>query len=230
MKRPLIVLRPEPGNARTAAAIRRGGGTAVAAPLFALRPLAWTPPPAGGFDALALTSANAVRHAGPELARYRDLPAYAVGKATAEAATAAGLAVRHIGEGDGAALAKAALEDGVRHMLHLCGRAHRPLARPGLEVTACPVYAAEAVTALPRDAEGAMRDGAVALIHSPRAGALLAGLVDARGIARGTVAIAAISEPAAAAAGGGWREVAVAERPDDDALLAAALAMCDHPG
>ena len=132
MSQALIVLRPEPGNARTAATIRQHGRTAIAAPLFTLRPLDWTPPPASDFDALALTSANAVRCAGRALATYRDLPVYVVGKTTAEAATAAGLSVRHIGEGDGAAIARAAAGAGVKWMLHLCGQAHRSLARPGL--------------------------------------------------------------------------------------------------
>jgi uroporphyrinogen-III synthase len=114
-------------------------------------------------------------------------------------------------------------------LLHLCGREHYSLAQPGLEVTACPVYAAEAAGELPEAAEQAVRSGAIALLHSPGAAALLAGLIDARKIARPSVAIAAISPATATAAGLGWREIAVAERPDDDALLAAALAMCDHP-
>jgi uroporphyrinogen-III synthase len=230
MSEALIVLRPEPGNARTVAAIQKHGRTAVAAPLFTLHSLAWTPPPADDFDALALTSANALRYAGPGLSTYRALPVYAVGKATATAATAAGLSVQHIGTGDGTALASAAAEAGVKRMLHLCGEAHRSLARPGLAVTACPVYAAEPLDALPPPAAAELRRGAIALVHSPRAGALLAGLVDAQGIARATVTLAAISPAAALATGSGWRETAVAERPDDDALLAVALAICDHPG
>jgi uroporphyrinogen-III synthase len=230
MNEALIVLRPEPGNARTVAAIRAHGRTVVAAPLFILRALVWTPPPADDFDALALTSANALRYAGPALSAYHALPVYAVGKATAAAATAAGLSVQHIGTGDGTALANTAADAGVTRMLHLCGKAHRPLARPGLAVTACPVYAAEPLDALPPHAAAELRRGAIALVHSPRAGALLAGLVDARAIARAAVALAAISPAAALAAGSGWREIAVAERPDDDALLAVALAICDHPG
>jgi uroporphyrinogen-III synthase len=229
MSRPLLVLRPPPAGRRTAAILRALGHEAVEAPLFTIRPLAWTPPPAGGFDALALTSANAAAHAGPELARYRDLPAFVVGDATARAATSAGLDVRHIGHGDGAALAEAAAKAGVRRMLHLCGREHRPL-RGEIEVTACPVYAAEAGDALPPAALEAIDRGGVVLLHSPRAAALFAGLADAAGLRRDAILLAAISANAAASAGAGWKAVTVAEQPSDDALLAAALAMCDHPG
>jgi uroporphyrinogen-III synthase len=223
------VLRPSPAGGRTAAILRALGHEAVEAPLFTVTPIAWTPPPADRFDALALTSANAAAQAGSELARYRDLPAFVVGDATARAATSAGLNVRHIGHGDGAALAEAAAQAGVRSMLHLCGREHRPL-RGEVAVTACPVYAAEARDSLPAAAIEAIGRGAIVLLHSPRAAALFAGLADTAGLGRDAIRLAAISPHAAASAGIGWKAVTVAEQPSDDALLAAALAMCDHPG
>jgi uroporphyrinogen-III synthase len=229
MSRLLLVLRPPPAGGRTAAILRALGHEAVEAPLFTVTPLAWAPPPADRFDALALTSANAVAQAGPELARYRDLPVFVVGDATARAATSAGLNVRHIGHGDGAALAEAAAQAGVRRMLHLCGREHRPL-RGEVTVTACPVYAAEARDSLPPAALEAIGRGAIVLLHSPRAAALFAGLADAASLGRDAIPLAAISPHAAASAGLGWKKVTVAEQPSDDALLAAALAMCDHPG
>jgi uroporphyrinogen-III synthase len=228
MSRPLLVLRPPPGGARTAATLRALGHEAIEAPLFTIAPLAWTPPPADQFDALALTSANAPAWAGAELTRYRELPTFVVGDATARAATSAGLNVRHIGDSDGAALAEAAHNAGIRRMLHLCGREHRPL-RGGVAVTACPVYAAEASDALPPAAIEAIARGAVVLLHSPRAAALFAGLADAAGLPRDDTILAAISTNAAASAGGGWETIVVAGQPSDDALLAAALAMCDHP-
>jgi uroporphyrinogen-III synthase len=70
----------------------------------------------------------------------------------------------------------------------------------------------------------------VALLHSPRGAALFGGLVDAAGLPRDAILLAAISANAAAGAGAGWKAIAIAEQPNDDALLAAALAMCDHPG
>ena len=47
--------------------------------------------------------------------------------------------------------------------------------------------------------------------------------------AREAITLAAISPAAAAAAGGGWEAVEVAERPDDEALLALAARLCKKP-
>ena len=86
MSRPIVVLRPEPGNRVTAAAIEGRGLRAIRLPLFAVQPVAWQAPDPAGFDALLLTSANAVRHGGAGLARLLSLPVFAVGEATADAA------------------------------------------------------------------------------------------------------------------------------------------------
>ena len=66
--------------------------------------------------------------------------------------------------------------------------------------------------------------GAVALIHSPRAGRRFAELVENRG----SIAIAAISRAAAEAAGAGWECVEAADQPTDDALLALAARLCNN--
>lgn len=211
--RPLAVLRPEPGNAATAARIAAAGGVAIRLPLFAVRALDWTVPDPAAHDALFLTSANAVRHAGPRLAALAGLPVHAVGPATAAAAEAAGLRVAAVGAADAAALARSAAEAGVRRALHLAGRDRASAALPGVSATVA-VYASEAVAVDP-----AVLAGTVALVHSPRAGARLAELV----AARAAVAVAALSAPAAEAAGAGWARIAVAAAPDDAALVAAAL-------
>jgi len=64
---------------------------------------------------------------------------------------------------------------------------------------------------------------AIALLHSPRAAALLATLVDPS-----EISIAAISATTRDAAGDGWRAAIVADRPTDASLLAAAAKLCDH--
>ena len=61
---PVVVLRPEPGNTRTATALRALGMDVRQIPLFAVVPVDWTSPDPARFDALLLTSANAVRRAG----------------------------------------------------------------------------------------------------------------------------------------------------------------------
>src|SRR3546814_7933926 len=58
------------------------------------------------FDAIMLTSANALLHGGPQLDRFKHLPAFAVGEATGEAAREAGFTVAAAGRSDVNALVK----------------------------------------------------------------------------------------------------------------------------
>lgn len=208
MIRRLAVLRPEPGNAETAARVQALGHVALRLPLFAVRPLDWTVPDSADFDSLLLSSANAVRHAGPGLAALNELPVHAVGRATAAAAEAAGLTVVATGATNIAAL------DPPGRVLRLVGREHRP----ATAARTIAVYASE-----PLSPDLSALAGATALLHSPRAAARISALVQDRE----TIAIAAISAAALVAAGPGWRGVAVAERPTDDALIAAALTLAD---
>lgn len=212
VRRRLVIVRPEPGNTRTATAARRAGWRVDQMPLFAVRPLAWVPPDPAGFDALILTSANAVRHGGTGLAALRALPVLAVGEATASAAHRAGFTVALAGTADGAALAAEARRGGYQRLLHLAGREHRALA----DATVVPVYASEPLPP-PDDIAGRLAE-AVVLLHSPRAAARVAALA----ADRAATALAAISPAALAAAGPGWRASVAAEVPTDAALLAAA--------
>jgi uroporphyrinogen-III synthase len=66
----------------------------------------------------------------------------------------------------------------------------------------------------------------LALLHSPRAAALFAGLAGDRSRIR----VAAISLRTARAAGEGWQSVAVAPRPRDQALLELAAELCQKAG
>lgn len=221
MSRPLLVLRPEPGASATVAAARAIGREAIAAPLFAIRPLAWTLP-AQRPQAVLMTSANAARHGGALLAALADLPLYAVGAATAKVARDAGFGRIVAGEGDAGAILALARHDGVTDLLHLAGRDHRATKAPGLRIDRRLVYAAEPVDVLPEAAAAALPE-AIALLHSPRAARLFAQLVDPAAIA-----IAAISAASLEAAGTGWRATAVADRPADASLLAVAAKLCDQ--
>lgn len=222
----LLILRPRPGAEETAERARSLGLEPQLAPLFELRPLEWRPPDPSMFEAVMLTSANGARLAGPKLASFRHLPCYAVGEASAAAAEEAGFTVVRTGPADGASLLEMMASDGVTCAFHPRGRDNVPLRRPGIELDGRGVYASEAVRALPREATEALAEGAVALIHSPRAGALLASLAPDRG----RTILAAISRAAADASGHGWRRVAVAERPRDEALLELAAKLCNSGG
>jgi len=138
--RPALVLRPQPGNDRTAGRLRDLGLTVRQLPLFTARALDWTVPEPDGFDALMLTSAQAVRLAGPGLRQLANLPVVAVGERTAGAAKRAGLNVSIVGGGDALAAVLAARSAGLTRLLHLAGRERMP-ALDG--VTAVPVYAAD---------------------------------------------------------------------------------------
>jgi uroporphyrinogen-III synthase len=213
----VLVLRPQPGADETAARARALGLESVVAPLFSVRPLAWTPPDPAGFDAVMLTSASAARQASDGLAAFKALPCYAVGEATAAAARETGFADVHIGPDDGSGLLLMMAEDGVHKVFHPCGQDHLALALPDITITRIPVYAAEAVDRLPVPAEGTL-----ALLHSPRAATLFAGIAGDKARIR----IAAISARTARAAGEGWQEVAIAPRPRDEALLELAAELC----
>jgi uroporphyrinogen-III synthase len=202
----------------------------VVAPLFSTVPQAWIAPNAKAHDALLLTSANTVRLAGAALEGLRGLPVFAVGQATAMAAREAGFEVRMAGTHDAAALFAGAAAAGVRRPLHLVGADHVDVAQAGFSVTRLIVYRAEPVDQLPAAACDAVAAGAIVLLHSPRAAALFARLLDQAGGERSAVAIAAISKATMQAAGEGWRARATAVSPGDDALLAAAALLCETGG
>lgn len=217
MSRPLTVLRPEPGNARTAAAIEAAGRTAIRLPLFVVRPVAWTPPPLDGIDALLVTSANTFRHGGERLTQLASLPVHAVGEATAAAAWRAGFDVATVGSTDAATLV-ATIPPDIR-LLHLGGRERLSIAG----VASVTVYAAEVLPCDPGTID--RLTGSVALLHSTRAAGRLAALVAPD--TRATMRIAALSPSIAAAAGGGWQRIAAVDDPDDSALIMLAVQLAD---
>ena len=217
--RRVLVLRPEPGASETVRRARELGLDVVAVPLFEIEPVEWQVPDAAGFDALLLTSANAIRHGGDGLQALRGLAVYAVGEATASAAREAGFDIRASGD-SGVDRLLESIEPGLR-LLQLCGEDRKAPESPRQDITPVVVYRATPVEAPDLwDARGA-----VALVHSPRAAHRFADLVENRG----TVALAAISDAAAEQAGDGWGAVEVADAPRDEALLALAARLCNKP-
>lgn len=218
---PLIVTRPEPGNAATVERARKQGFDARAMPLFAARAIEWAVPVSGDFDALLLTSALAAELAGRGLARLSSLPAYAVGTATARAAMAAGLTVAMTGASNAQGLLDDMTSENIATILWLCGRERSEFDPRGAAITPLPCYAVDPVPPPAGWAE-AIAAPAVLLAHSARAAQRISDLV---GGARGHLALVAISASVAAAAGGGWRDLAIAGQADDAAMLAQARAL-----
>lgn len=213
----LLVLRPEPGSTATVERARRLGLDVLAIPLFEIEPLAWQAPLAR-FDGLLLTSASAVRHAGPQLGQLRNLPVYAVGEATAAAAREAGFVVAATGDG-GADRLLGSVHPKLK-LLHLCGADRKTPVGARQQITPVPVYQAR-----PRKIQIGQLSNSVALIHSPRAAERFADLVHPA--ARGSISIAAISRDALGVAGEGWAGAEAAEKPNDDALLVLAARLCN---
>lgn len=149
----VLVTRPEPGAGRTAAKLRALGLEPVVLPLSRTKPLAVAGDAApADAAALAVTSANAIRHAPPELIRrLAALPCHAVGRRTADAARSAGFSRVEEGPGDALGLA-GAIGAGLagRTLIYLCGRQRFPgfeerLAAAGVQVQPIETYDTVAV-------------------------------------------------------------------------------------
>lgn len=218
---PLIVTRPEPGNAATAERAKAMGFDVRAIPLFAARPLEWDVPMVEDFDALLVTSALVPKLAGPGLSRLTSLRTYAVGAATARAAEAAGLTVEMNGSADAQSLLDAMMTEDVSDILWLCGRDRSEFDARGAAIVPLPCYAVDPVPP-PAEWSALVAEPAVILAHSARAAKRISELV---GGARGHLALVAISASVAVAAGDGWAGLAVSEQPDDVAMLAQAHAL-----
>ncbi len=224
---PLVVIRPEPGCAASVSAARELGLEAHGIPLFAIRPLAWPAPPVDEFDALLVGSANAFRHGGPDLERYRAVPVHAVGAATAEAARAAGFAVAATG-GGGLQGVLDAIAPGTR-LLRLAGAERIALSPPaGVTMVEQEVYASAPQPA-PPGLIALLAAPAVILLHSAQAARHLASECDRLGLARDHLSLATIGPRVSAAAGPGWRALATAANPSESALLAKARDLCQTP-
>ena len=218
--RRIVILRPEPGASATFERAAEQGLSPVKLPLFEIEPLQWSPPgDLSQFDGLLVTSANAIREGGEGLEQLKALPVYAVGPATAAVAREAGFDVAKVGPARVRFLLRSIDPD--LRLLHLAGEDRIDPRRAWQKITALPVYRSRRL-----EVDPALIDGAVVLVHSPRAGACLAEIVSDRS----SVAIAAISRAAAKACGEGWEKVAAIARPSDLALLALAGRLCEKSG
>ena len=207
----ILVVRPQHGADATAARLRAMGHEPVAHPLLATRPLPWALPVESP-DAIILSSAAAVRHAGPLADALKHLPAHAVGEATAATASAAGWSAVKVGPGTMQALLDG-LEGG--QFLHLAGAELTPVTvPPAVSLIRVTVYETPLLS-LP-----GLPDVDAVLLHSPRTAAQFAGEWDRLGGQRAALQLFAISGATLAAAGSGWSTARTAAEPTEPALLA----------
>ena len=217
----LLIIRPEPGASASAARAMSAGFKVSVLPFFGVIPRAWDVPDFRDFDALLLTSANAVRHAGDGLAKLSALPVHAVGQQTADVAMAAGLQLASIGDRDAAAVLAQARNMGHQRLLWLAGQDHVALPDDlGTPLVLRVCYAVVPLT-LPTDVAARIADTDAVALHSPRAARQLTHVVDHMGLDRNAITIAAFSAAIAKAAGTGWRHMVIATDPNDAALLSA---------
>jgi uroporphyrinogen-III synthase len=181
----ILVTRPEPDGERTASALRERGHDVTVMPLMTAEPVdaAIGNGPWGGVIA---TSANACRALAsrPDLAGLVDLPFFAVGRRTAQAARAAGFCDVTAAEGDAKALAAAILESASREqpLLYLAGEERAAdlegmLEAAGFSVTTAVVYRMVAMNGFSAAVAVALAGGEIdAALHysAASAGACLA--------------------------------------------------------
>lgn len=101
----VLVTRPHPDNEASADALRRMGLDVLLAPMLRFEPIEFTATDDVTTNGVIVTSANALRSVAdrPGSASLHDLPVFAVGGRTAEAARDAGF--RHVVDADGDAAA-----------------------------------------------------------------------------------------------------------------------------
>ena len=228
----VLITRPREDAEALAATLAARGVETLVEPLFEIVPLAAGDLDLAGIQAVLLTSANGAR-ALARIGARRDLAILAVGAATAEAAGEAGFTRVEAAGGDVATLAglcEARLDPAAGPLVHVSGSAVAGdlagrLEAAGFAVRRAVLYAANPAKALSHGAVAALAGGAIGavLLFSPRTArsfvrlAVEASLTAALGDMRALCLSAAVAGEAGAVA---WREVAVAARPDQDALLA----------
>ena len=218
------ITRAQPGAQATAERVRALGFEPVVAPLLSLRALGDGPIDLAGVGAIAFTSANAVT-AFAARSDARSLPVFAVGGATAAAATAAGFSAVVSADGDGSALASAiaarvgSLDGAVLHpaAAEPAGDLARALGARGIESRTLAIYETVPAALSPWVRVQIPHFHAV-LLHSPKAARLLAAILSR--IAAPRLYICCLSPAVAAPLRGlDLPRLHAAALPNEDALL-----------
>jgi uroporphyrinogen-III synthase len=224
----VLVLRPEAQARASAARLAATGHDPLVAPVLSIERTG-TPAPAGDFAAVLVTSANAAP-ALFSLKQASDLPVFAVGRRTAAMLDEMGCGPT-VGAPDGASLARLVAEQlAPARLLLIAGRDRKgepeaSLARLGCQVVVWEAYHAIAAPNLPEPAREALAGGDLdAVLHYSRRSAETAlTLVTAAGlhadfaVLRHLCLSDDVAEGLSALSGA---TVKVADRPDEDALLA----------
>ena len=228
----IFVFRPPVEAERTAAAIRARGHEAIVAPLFAVSRLP-EPAPQGPFSAIVLTSGNAVAALADLPPASQDLPVFAVGGRTAAKVREAGFEDARSANGnrdDLIGLIRDNLAVPARLLLIVASDRHEDVAgkltAAGIEVATWVAYEAQAVSALPAEAQEVLRQGGAdgALHYSARGVRTCLALARDAGVIEAVLDLTHVTLSADVAGpliSAGASTVLVAEYPEEAALLAA---------
>ncbi|MEJ6593625.1 uroporphyrinogen-III synthase [Parasphingorhabdus sp.] len=227
MMLPVLILRPLEGALQTERRAKELGLQTVVDPLFTVESMAWSGPAAQDFDALLLTSANAVSHGGAQLDAYKSLPVLAVGQATARAAENGGFYIAKTGEFGGQQLMNQLPANRYRSILWLAGEQHSIFDPGERQLHIVPMYRSRAC-ALGEKTVACLQAETIILLHSARAASHLVSELDRLQIERDRHHALVFSAKVAEAAGQGWRSVQMADRPDDESLLSLATRLCQN--
>lgn len=232
----MLVTRPEPDAQSTLARLAALDIEAVAAPMMVRQPLSVSLPAAEGFRAMVLTSANAVRTLVERgvAEHYHGLPVFAVGDRTAREAVQAGFIRVSSAAGTIHDLVNAmTLSELTGPLFYPTGKHQsadlaKALAPLGIMVVTAKIYEMVAVDALQPDVLAMLSSGEIAAIlaYSRRTASLFSeraqAIEPARRRAIGMLCMSeAVAEPLLAAR---FTRISLADRPDDDAMMALALA------
>lgn len=228
----LVITRPQADGERTAAALRARGHDVLVAPLLRVEPVAANL--FGSWGAVIITSANApgaiAGH--PASKALFDLPLFAVGRRSADAARLAGFSNVMTAGGDVRDLVRLIAErhtDASAPLLYLAGEDRATdlvaeLVAHGITAEMAVVYRA-ATTPFPPELTAALQAGDVeAVLHFSKrsaenyiAGARQAGINEQALGVQHICLSAQIAEPLSKAGAG---RIAIAPRPDEAALIA----------
>lgn len=232
-----LIVRSEPGASAFVGRLAAEGLPAIACPVTTIHPIDCALAVPGTAQGVAFTSVNAVRYYAGRGGRT-DLPAYAVGNATAKAARTAGFAIVHSADSDvrGLALLIAERCRPSRGELvypaarEVAGDLAQALESKGFEVLQAALYEARGAETLPEPAANALhtRTAKTLALFSVRNSLEFARLILAAGLedALSALSVCCVSEPVAAAFGKAdglppAQRVVVAASPDAGAMAVA---------
>jgi uroporphyrinogen-III synthase len=230
--RSVLVTRPQPAADELAERLRREGFEVYLAPMTEYVEINASIPDVNGYEALVFTSAQGVNLFAR---KYPDrVPiVFAVGDATAQAASKAGFHRVYSAEGGGddvANLIRSKKTDlHIKRILHLCGEdtaqdLSEQLKADGIAVDRAPIYKAKFLEALPEDVNRALAEGDVSTVtlFSSRTAQNFTRLLqneELKGVSADLEAVCISDRVAAEIKGLPWRAVKVARNPHLESVI-----------